>query len=259
MIEVKFNESISLFVAKVSMEGAPLGELPIPVYTEEIDDCIAVLNTIEEDHRTDVDRNCAYLPGHPSGRWKPEHETRNNRFQRRELYRLVAYLMYATTLSGVVRTAYDDGVEKLEGCCAADAAALRSRHEFEIERLNQLISPATKVRHKVFAHTAFAKPRKEDSLSQQYTSLHYLCGAGMALTTEGIKFGAGRFIFDGEPAPDLPAWGVRDCARMIAEYLSGWHGLFVDVAASISARTDAEILNAIAYAVAVRRRDRPAR
>jgi hypothetical protein len=241
VIDLDFRKlyGLTVLLAPPERPGEVL-PLQLPVYMDEIQRCVDVLNAVERDHVTDVERNAKFLV-RDEGELKrrPEAVERLERLMQRELYRLVAYLTYSTTLAGVVEEAYDDLLKKLAACDATAATSIRAAHQARIDALEAELAPAVLVRNKVFAHTAFASPRK-DSESTRFTSLQYLTGNPYGWGPEGLVIG-GRFTFDGDPTPELQPVAIRPLARVTFHYLSGWRELLREALARISQLSDADI------------------
>lgn len=255
MISIKFEDlrALELTVQDPPPTSAPR-PLLLPVYMDEIDTAVAVLNEIHRAHRQDVVRNIhPAMPTADPATWKRGWEAKVDQVKPRELYRVVAYLMYATTLAGVVRVAYDDLVKKLAAANDAEATRIRALHAPRTEAAAKMLAPAVKVRNKVFAHTAFAKPgRPEDTASMQYSSLQYLIGNPCGFGPEGLFFG-GDWTFDSEPSPGLHPVGVYSLHDVARQLLTAWHQLIDEAVLSLSALPDADVLKARDGAVGVRR------
>lgn len=231
--------------------GVVTGNLPLPVYMEEIDAGISVLNEIERQHGQDVERNITrYMPSADRATWKRGWAERVKRVMPRELYRTVAYLMYLLTLEGAVRTAYEDLQEKLNRCSEDSSERLASSHNPRLSAIRETLAPVVLVRNKVFAHTAFAKPRRDDTMSMQFSSLQYLVGNAHGWGHDGLVFG-GNWRLGGEPSPGLPAVGVSGLAALAREVFREWRSLLGEGIAALAALSDEDIVRAMEGAVRV--------
>lgn len=255
MISIKFQDLRAL---ELTVQDPPPASarrpVLLPVYMDEIDSAITVLNEIHRAHRQDVERNIhPSMPTANPATWKRGWEAKVDQIKPRELYRVVAYLMYATTLAGVVRAAYEDLMKKLAAADNAAAARVGAAHAARIEAAGTAYAPAFKVRNKVFAHTALAKPRRpHDTASMQYSSLQYLIGNPCGFGREGLSFG-GDWRFNDDPSPGLRTIGVYSLNIETRHLLTAWHQLIDEAVMSLAALPDVDILKARDGAVGVRR------
>lgn len=257
MIEANFRSLSRLIVSRVPPDGVgPPSDFVLPVFAGEVQAAIDVLNEIERDHDRDVARNVRrYVPSADTRTWKPNWEERVERIRPRELYRTVAYLMYWTTLDGVVRQIRSDLLTKFRSCDEEAATRLEARQEVRQQLLRDEIAVAVRVRHKVFAHTSFAKPWG-DSKSMQLTSIQYLVGNPYGWGPEGLVFG-GSFTLDAEERPELQPLGVFNLSRKAAPSLAGWCELIDEAVRAFADLSDEKIVGGLEYATAVRRELRP--
>ncbi|MCG3134749.1 MAG: hypothetical protein HMLKMBBP_02110 [Planctomycetes bacterium] len=255
MISIKFQDLRAL---ELTVQDPPptsaLRPVLLPVYMEEIDSAVAVLNEVHRAHRQDVERNIhPVMPTANRATWKRGWEAKVDQIKPRELYRVVAYLMYATTLAGVVRAAYDDLMKKFAAANDAEASRIVAAHATRIEAARTAYAPVFKVRNKVFAHTALAKPdRPDDTASMKYSSLQYLIGNPCGFGPEGLCFG-GDWTFDGDPSPSLRTIGVYSLHIETRHLLAAWRQLLDEAVMSLAALPDADVLRARDGAVSVRR------
>lgn len=94
------------------------------------------------------------------------------------------------------------------------------------------VADITLVRHKVFAHTSFAMPRR-DNPSTQLTSLLYFTGNGTHLHADGLELGRMFVSVNGEPPLRLPGFRMSTLTASVAAHLNGWHGMYSDLSLAL--------------------------
>ena len=100
-----------------------------------------------------------------------------------------------------------------------------------------------KYRDKIFAHTAFGRPKPEDNQSMQATSLLYFSGDLISISKNGIAFG-GAYVQSGKE--NVPAFEFINHTVIVLEFddhFKKWHEMYVDLVNKIKSISDSNFEN----------------
>ncbi|MFH1639975.1 MAG: hypothetical protein ABIB93_06700 [Chloroflexota bacterium] len=160
----------------------------------------------------------------------------------RFLTRMTSYIIIVCTLDGILKKSY------LHFACILkhlechmnqtptdNEKTLLNQRKTEIE--NYLF-----YRHKVFAHTTFDSPRKNDSLSLQLSSLEYFSGTLFYMKKDYLALGGGSIIVDKEINP--PELSIVKGHEHLRVHYSLWEHMFTDVLMNIPRE---ELISKIGY------------
>lgn len=144
----------------------------------------------------------------------------------RFLTRASGYVITVCSLDGILTQSYRNFVSHLrnlgyKAITPADkGAALIASRRGEI-------SDYEFYRHKVFAHTSFADPRK-DSASLQHSSLMFYSGNLLFVKEDHLSLGGGSVIVDGieEEVPEVSIVGGHET---ITDHYMKWETMFTDI------------------------------
>lgn len=252
MIELSFSRLPKIGVVYAD-EVDPNCFAFFPGFMAEIDSTIAVLNAIETAHRDDLAANP----------WLVERTDVSiaayKAYRPRDVWRVGSYVMFATTLEGVVEKRYAWLMDML----GAHDPTWRTRHEAlhaeaHVTRKKEM-KPLRAVRNKVYAHTAWAQPQKSDPPEVQAASMWYFAGEGGGITADGLQFGGYHLGTDGVHSHMLPAMSMKWLLDHYPVHLAGWHEMLVEASERVCEIPDATLKSWMpAVHTVVGRRDRPA-
>jgi len=144
----------------------------------------------------------------------------------RFISRITSYIITVCTIDGILRQSYTHFIKCLSqiGYSSVipsdDGLALLHQRKEEIK--DYLF-----YRNKVFAHTAFDSPRKDDSRSLQYSSLYYFSGNLIYVKDEYLALGGGSVIVDKEEEP--PELSIVKGHPNLREHYGLCEHMFVDI------------------------------
>ena len=145
----------------------------------------------------------------------------------RFISRMTSYIILVCTIDGILMRSYKHLIRCLTEMGCADTlpgdagkALLRQR--------SAEIKDHRYYRDKVFAHTAFASPRK-DSRSLQYSSLAYLTGTIFYMKKDYLALGGGAIIVDSESVEGPPELSIVKRHGALEEHYTHWERMFVDI------------------------------
>ena len=84
--------------------------------------------------------------------------------------RTLSYVNHLYLLEGILRKGLEETVDRIKAE-GLDSDFDEVKYKIEVKRLNAVFRPIKKFRHKVAAHTAYAKPRSDDSELTRFDSL----------------------------------------------------------------------------------------
>ena len=170
------------------------------------------------------------LPASLQGKVDP---ARLLRFKNRETILIGSYVVNARALLGVLAKEYEHTADFLREL-APDQAPTKDAVKKVIEERNDELRHVKRVRDKVYAHTAFADPRREDHLGVELTSLLMFTGEDYGIDKNGVTLGISHVYLSGKVAahfysgvaPIFPEVSVASLAKDLAEHLPKWHTMF---------------------------------
>lgn len=149
----------------------------------------------------------------------------------RFLTRMTSYIIIVCTLDGILNRSYLHFADTLNQLGyhmnqlpTDNGKTLLNQRKTEIENYRFY-------RHKVFAHTAFDSPRKDDSLSLQLSSLEYFSGNLSFIKEDYLALGGGSVIVDKEIEP--PELSIVKGHEHLRVHYSLWEHMFTDVLMNI--------------------------
>jgi hypothetical protein len=144
----------------------------------------------------------------------------------RFLARATAYLVTIFNLDGILIESYKRFLKCLDGLGYSDILPVNQGKSLTSQREAE-ISDFLYYRHKVFAHTSFAKPRG-DSLSLQHSSLYYYSGNLLMLRERCLGLGGGSVIFNGK-VENPPYVSIVGRHEEVEEHYSKWEEMFTGI------------------------------
>lgn len=158
----------------------------IPSAVMEADELIGILTEIALAETTDP------VPG--------EDEPWEERRDRRAVWRLGSFTVFLCNLDGVLAKQQEWMAQVLEQWFSLPPPELSS----ERARRAQAIARSKKWRDKVFAHTAYAAPRKEDSPIVRANTLAYASGSMLGIRGDHFTLGGASYCILNEPSEPNP-------------------------------------------------------
>lgn len=241
MITTRFVGLPSLRFHRRDQDGRFHG-VDIPPALVEIDHGIAVLNEIEQAQVADLAKNAADLSG------DPPYLNVDQRFISRELWRIGSYVMFATTLSGVIEGSYRDTKRLLERCDRRAFRRIGQRHAVRRKARRDELAETRSVRDRVFAHTAYAEEDKRDTPDVRSASLIYFSAKSIALGPTGMGI-----VVPGKAWRDLPMVTVERLSLTMTVHATEWFSLLGEATDALASVPDDTLLRHVEEAEVVRR------
>lgn len=234
MIDLSFNKlpKIGLLYAH---EDAQNCLAFFPGYMGEIDSTIEVLNAIEAAHRDDLAANPWWVER------KDVPLVAYKAYRPRDVWRVGSYVMFATTLEGVIAKRYAWLLDMLGAHDVAWRTQQEALHVQALAARADEMKPLRAVRNKVYAHTAWVAPRKDDPPEVQTASVQYFAGQGACMTADGLRFGGFYLGEDGEHSHKLPAMSMKWLLEEYPRHLAGWHEMFREASERVCEIPDATL------------------
>jgi hypothetical protein len=246
-------------VAKDSLLEKSFQSLPVVgIFTKQVvfalpsdlsglDNTIAILDEIYYNCQDDLEKSQHLLQSPPP----PPDMGEFSRFQRREIWRIGSFIVFALNLERTLVRRYKellDFVEKLDP--DADVVTLSNAL---LQRRKEEVKEYKYHRDKVFAHTAYGSPRDEDNLSMQATSLAYLEAIMGGITPDGIRFGAASVVVGGQDPPQFKSFTFPEMVADFSRHFLEWREMFSDLCDILQGSTDDEIKQHIEGVVRITR------
>jgi len=239
-----------------SLLEKPFGTLPvlgiwtnrvhfvIPAGLAGLDAVILLLDEICYNYQDDLAENQHLLQNTP-----PPSIDEFRRYQRREIWRIGSFIVFALNLELTLKRRYEDlsnFARDLQPDVDALSDNLVQRREAEIRRYRYY-------RNKIFAHTAFGKPRDEDNLSMKATSLAYLDTIMGGITPDGLRIGGMSVVVGGQDPPKFEAFTFPEMVSDFGRHFLEWREMFGDICKILQGSTDDEVKQHIEGAVMITR------
>jgi hypothetical protein len=205
----------------------------IPADLDGLDACIQLLDEICWHYQDDIAANSHLLTGVP--RTETDHFM-FIRFQRREIWRIGSFILFALNLELTLRRRYGDLLDfvgKLDPAVKGSVKRLLEARQSEIEDYKHY-------RDKVFAHTAYGQPR-QDNPSMQATSLSYLEAIGGGITPQGIRVGAMSVVVGKHDPPRFKSFTFPEMAAQFAAHYDHWWEMFRDPCTVLEKSSDEDL------------------
>lgn len=148
----------------------------------------------------------------------------------RFMSRMTSYIITVCTIDGILKQSYVHFINCLKQI-GYDALIPADCGESLIDQRRAEINNYLFYRNKVFAHTAFGFPVKEDSLSLRYSSLEYFSGNLIYLKDKYLALGGGSLIVDKEEKP--PELSIVKEHPSLRKHYSLWERMFTDILKNI--------------------------
>ena len=217
----------------------------IPPGLDGLDAVILILDEIYYSYQDDLAEN-----GPPFESFPPPHPDEYLRYQRREIWRIGSFIVFALNLELILKRRYKDLlnlVRELQQDSGALSDGLLQKRAKEIEGYKTY-------RDKIFAHTAFGKPYKEDNLSMQATSLMLFQASAGRITPEGVGIGGMSVTVGGQEPPNFEPLTFPKMVSDFGKHFLEWRKMFGKLCSILQASTDDEIKQAIGCEVQTIRR-----
>lgn len=148
----------------------------------------------------------------------------------RFISRTTSYIITVCTVDGILRQSYRHFLRCLNQlgyeAVIPDDNGVSLLHQRKEEIKTYLF-----YRNKVFAHTAFGSPAKDDSRSLQYSSLYYFSGNLVYVKDECFALGGGSVIIDKEESP--PELSIVYGYPNLTLHYSLWEHMFTNILENI--------------------------
>lgn len=216
----------------------------IPAGLGGFDGVIMLLDEICYNYQDDLAENRHLLQSFP-----PSSIDEFHRYQRREIWRVGSFIVFALNLERTLKRRYKDllsFVRKLQPDVDALSNNLVHKRKMEIKKYKYY-------RDKVFAHTAFGMPRDEDNLSMQATSLSYLETMMGGITPDGIRIGGVSVVVGEQDPPKFEAFTFPEMVSDFGKHFLEWREMFSDLCNILQDSTDDEIKQHIGDVVKITR------
>ena len=213
-------------------------------------DAVELLNETEAMHDEELRRNAAWLPpvldgfgrhmnfrvcgrGPDSLAGRPVDLPTLMRFKNRETVLISSYVVQWFVFSGIVERAYREVAAWLRHFDPSRAPTQADVDATLTER-KQDWPELLRMRHKVFAHTAFGDPRPADGFGVQFTSLVMVTGGDFCIDVTGVTLGISHVHGDDGIAAHFTAGApahfaevsVGTLASAFAPHVARWFSMF---------------------------------
>ena len=197
--------------------------LSLPDNRQVIDGLIGILRAIGTDFLEDHARNKHLVTVPRDSNFNPH---AFDRYKTREIWRVGSYIVFACDLDGIVHKTHEELLDFL-GDITPDVCEMYGEvHRKKIPQIRDGLKEIRKLRNKIFAHTAFAEPYKEDTQEVRKQSMRVVSGYScVELTDKGLIF---------ETLPGGPAVSVPKLSEIMQTYLESWHALFLELISAVA-------------------------
>jgi len=220
------------------------GVFRLPEGMMGLDSVILLLDEIYYNYQDDLAENGHLLQNSP-----PSNIGEFHRFTRREIWRIGSFVVFALNLGRTLERRYKELLDfaiklQSDGGTLSDAS-IQTRRD-EVKRYKYY-------RDKVFAHTAFGMPYRNDNLSMQATSLAYLDASIAGITPNGISMGGVSKIVGEQDPPEFENLTFLEMASDFGKYFLEWREMFSDLCNILQDSADDEIKQLIDGVVKITR------
>ncbi|OAQ20035.1 hypothetical protein [Thermosulfurimonas dismutans] len=179
-----------------------------------IDSILRILLEIYNSYKSDIKMNKKLIEKFPAIGVK---ESKLESFIAREIWRIGSFIVFALNLTDILKKEYKNMHDKIGD--EVNKKILKQRED--------AIKKYRRYRHKIFAHTAFASPKKkEDNCSMQVTSLKYFCGHLIGFTQQGIMLGGAKVVIGNEDCPNFEQLTFDKMVTDFHKYFGEWYEIY---------------------------------
>ncbi len=179
----------------------------------EADEMIGILDEIALEEAADP------VPG-----WDdPNNTTERQRRSRRAVWRLGSFVVFLCSLDRVLAKQHEWMAQTIEHFVSLPPPDLTSEKAAQ----KAALEPVRKWRDKVFAHTAYADPRKEDSSLLKANTLAYASGSIATILGDAFVLGGGGYGYldaPSEPNPLKPV-SMKDLLGHAEACITAWRDM----------------------------------
>ena len=225
----KFQEKIDFF-------------LPNTYVLMAIERSFELLNEIILFHQFDLNNNQEILEKSPSN----EHEYRKVRsFITRELWRIGSFIIFALNLVGILKREY----ARIKEIHVNLGLSSLEFHQKLLEKREKEIEIYLLYRNKIFAHTAFACPKKRpkkemDNEAMKWTSLILYFGGLLGYNKHGVTLGQGCMIIEGKrPQKEFPKLSFNQMIDDFKNHFERWYEMLKKICDDIEQFDGDQILH----------------
>jgi hypothetical protein len=197
-----------------------------------VDSVILLLDEIGYNYQEDLAKNRHLLQSTP-----PPDIDKFYSYMRREIWRIGSFIVFALNLELTLERRYKELLDfaiKLQPDSGVLSSDLAQRRKAETKKYKYY-------RNKVFAHTAFGRPKPGDNLSIQSTSLAYLDATIGGITPNGISIGGLASIVGGKDPPEFESFTFPEMASEFSRHFLEWHEMFSNLCKVLQDSTDDQI------------------
>jgi hypothetical protein len=170
------------------------------------------------------------------------------RFKNQETVLIGSYIVNARALLGILAKEYQHTVQFLREQAPAQAPTTATVQKSIKERSDEL-RHVKRLRDKVYAHTAFADPWRDDHLGVELTSLLMFTGEDYCVDEHGLTLGVSNVYVSGKIAarfysgvpPIFEEVSVASLVEDLSEHLPKWYAMFEQVLDTIAGLSPATV------------------
>ena len=148
----------------------------------------------------------------------------------RFISRVTSYIITVCTIEGILKQSYKHFIKCLNQMGYNVLTPIACERTLLDQRKAE-IDNYSFYRNKVFAHTTFGSPIKDDSYSLQYSSLAYFSGNLIYLKDKYLALGGGSLIVDKEENP--PELSIVEGHPNLRKHYLLWEHMFTDILENI--------------------------
>lgn len=163
------------------------------------------------------------------------------RFKNQETILIGSYVVNARALLGILAKEYERTAEFLREL-ARDQTPTKEAVKKAIQERNDDLRHVKRLRDKIYAHTAFADPKRDDHPGVELTSLLMFTGEDYCIDKHGLTLGVSHVYVSGGIAahfysgvrPVFPEVSVASLAKDLGEHLPKWYAMFEQLLETIA-------------------------
>jgi len=169
---------------------------------------------------------------------KHQKDFRNKDTQIDFLVNIHSYVIILCSLEQIIKKTFDDMiviVKDITGIILPEQKNEKVKRQEEIKDWIHW-------RNKVFAHTAYVKPQKDDNISMQLTSIFLGFGGGMGIGKNSYQLGGLAQVVEGHPAPKLSKIDILESHQKVIEHFTNWKLMFDKIVGNLNSYNEKEIV-----------------
>lgn len=159
------------------------------------------------------------------------------------LARLTAYIITVCNLADILTKAYKNVVLSAQQASVSNIFPDQATRDQMLTQRKQEIEDYRLWRNKVFAHTAFASPHRQDSQGTQAASISYYSGTGLIFGKDYISLYGCIPSVKGVTAMQLPKLSIVGHHQKIIDFCNNWNQMFSDPLEQLKKHLSSQGLN----------------